>query len=457
MIDLQPLVNKNVPFKFKGAELKLDLSHALFSSFNVDVGTRLLLKAVGRDEVLAGARRVLDAGSGVGVIGVAVAKAFPEARVEARDRDLLACAFTERNGARNKAPNLLVRPGLLATGAAVSAAHPDPALPGGGYDFILSNLPAKAGGPVLEAFFKGAASLLAPGGRLAVVIVKPLVEAALAWIEGAGLDIVSSERGSGHMAWVLAPRAAAPSQAGAAQVPAAAAPTQSQAAAAPAPPQAGVPGAAQPVPASAPAEGPELDLSGLDLGVYLRRRGRFRLGEASYEASGYWGLPDFDTVGFSPRVAAELAERAIAGILVREALVVNPGLGHFPLWLARRAGPARIQAASRDLLSLAATGANLAALAGRRPAYRALDALRLDELPSASLDLLAEFPDAVPEYDWIEPLWDRAFRLLKRGATFLLAATPTELARAEKRRPQGFRLLGDRRRKGQAAMAWRRD
>ncbi|MEN6477502.1 MAG: methyltransferase, partial [Rectinema sp.] len=90
MTELSPYVNKTVEFAFMGARLRLELSHALFSSFDVDSGTRLLLKAVARDPVLAGARRVLDAGCGTGVIGLAVAKAFPDTEVTLRDRDMLA-------------------------------------------------------------------------------------------------------------------------------------------------------------------------------------------------------------------------------------------------------------------------------------------------------------------------------------------------------------------------------
>jgi 16S rRNA G1207 methylase RsmC len=102
MIDLLPLVNKTVPLRFRGADLSLDLSHALFSSFGIDAGTKLLFKAIGRDEKLARAKRILDAGSGVGVIGLGVAAAFPDARIVARDRDLLAVAFSERNRRRNR-------------------------------------------------------------------------------------------------------------------------------------------------------------------------------------------------------------------------------------------------------------------------------------------------------------------------------------------------------------------
>jgi len=435
MIDLAPLVLKTVPLKFCGAELKLDLSHALFSSFDIDVGTRLLLKAVGKDKALEGAKRVLDMGSGVGVLGLAVAASHPEAFVEARDRDLLACAFTERNRANNRVANLSTAPGLLAQGrlgplcplasGALGAAD-------SGYDYILSNLPAKAGAPVLEAFFRDAARRLAPGGRLAFVIVKPLQEAAEAWYAASGFELVSSERGAGHKAYVLALASKA------------------------APEPEGGPGAAAGR-AAGPETGPALDFSALDLSVYLRGRGRFKSAGASYEASGFWGLPNFDTLGFEDSVAAELAERCLAGSLVRDALILNPGPGHLALWLARRLPPERLTAASRDLLSLAATGANLAAFPGRGPAYRPFSSLAMDELAPASFDLYAAFPDIVPEYDWIGPLWADASRLLKAGASFLLVSPPTELFRAEKRKPAGFSLVGEKRKKGAAAAMWRKN
>lgn len=430
-MDLAPLVNKTVSLKFCGAELKLELSHALFSSFDVDVGTRLLLKAVGKDEALKGAKRVLDMGSGTGVIGLAIAASHPEAFVEARDRDLLACAFTERNRAKNKVANLFVAPGLLAQGRL----GPLSPLPAGeeaerGYDYILSNLPAKAGAPVLEAFFRDAASRLVPGGRLAFVIVKPLEEAAESWFAASGFRLVSSERGAGHRAYVLCLEAA----------PAGAAPEPS----------------AAPRPAPSPATA-GLDFSRLDLSVYRRTRGRFKSAGASYEASGFWGLPGFDTLGFDDAVAAELSERCLAGSLIRDCLVLNPGSGHLALWLARRFPPERLAAASRDLLALAATGANLAAFPGRKPAYSALSSLETESLEAASLDFLAAFPDLVPGYDWIGPLWADASRLLKAGASFLLVAPPTELFRAEKRRAPGFSLLGEKRKKGSAAAIWRKE
>ena len=123
-------------------------------------GTRLLLKTAARDPVLASARRILDEGCGVGVIGLCVAKAFPRPMSCLRDRDSLAVAFAERNRLANKLrgttawtdprPASERAPARLPASSGASSAD---GREGGPFDFVLSNLPAKAGAPVLARFF----------------------------------------------------------------------------------------------------------------------------------------------------------------------------------------------------------------------------------------------------------------------------------------------------------------
>jgi hypothetical protein len=430
------------------------LSHALFSSFDVDQGTRLLLKAVARDPVLARSRRVLDEGCGVGVIGLCVAKAFPEADVVLRDRDSLAAAFAERNRLLNKLKGVTAwkdpatgtervpRPaprvewGLLGDGNE-----------GGPYDFVLSNLPAKAGAPVLASFFSRlggspAGALLAPGGRAAVVIVKPLAESALGWIAEAGLSVVSHERGSGHDVYVVERAPALGAKA-----------------------------------APAPAESPPVDPVDSDLGEYRRGESRFKLADFSYRASGFWGLPEFDTPGYGSSVSAEVlarvysSKRATLGkgeggegcpLPRADVLLIEPGVGHTAIWAARELRPERLTAASRDALALEAVGANLSSLPERaRPAYVAMDSLGLDALEPGSFDLVVDAPAIVPERDWTAPAWERARRLIRPGGVYLACCSPTESTRLEKRKPTDggarWSLLCRKRKKGFVAVAWRRD
>ncbi len=418
MIDLKALVNKTVDLRFRGADLKLDLSHALFSSFDIDVGTKLLFKAVGRDEVLASAESVLDAGSGVGVIGLGVAAAFPDSHVTLRDRDLLAVAFSERNRLRNKIANAKVEAGLIGSRSL-----------GGPWDYVLSNVPAKAGGPVIRTFLEECRDSLKPGGRIALVVVKPLVAELSTLFGSIGLDILSEERGSMHRAFVLAPAAS----------------FKAAEARGPSFPESG----------KAP-----LDPGYFDLGSYHRRSGTFKLLGKEYKASGFWGLPDFDTIGFPQTAAAEVLGRFATGNPARKALVINPGIGHAALWLAMALGPESLSLASRDLLSLVAARENLlnlAAALGLTMSVDVVNLLSLDDKAEGQQDLILEFADPVPEYDWIADSWARALRLLAPGGTLAVAAAPTELVRLEKRRPEGFRLLGEKRRKGSAAVAWRRN
>lgn len=301
----------------------------------------------------------------------------------------------------------------------------------------MSNLPAKAGAPVLASFFSrlsgasGSAPLLVPGGRAAVVVVKPLTEATSSWIAEAGLSVVGRSRGSGHEVFIV--------ERGAGRL------------------------------ESDPAE------SGPELGAYLRGEARFKLASLSYRAKGFWGLPEFDTPGYGSSATAEVLSRVFAAApksagagskvpsrTSAAALVIEPGAGHAAIWIARELGPRRLVAASRDALSLAATRMNLAALPERaRPGYAAVDALGLLGLSAASFDLIVEFPEIVPELDWTASSWERAGRLLGPGGVYLACCSPTESLRLEKRRPSGagscWTLLCRRRKKGFVALAWRRN
>ena len=81
-------VHKIVPFRFRGQDMTFELSHALFSSFDVDAGSRLLLKLVGKYVRPETVSSIVDIGSGVGVLGIACARGFPGATLSMRDREI---------------------------------------------------------------------------------------------------------------------------------------------------------------------------------------------------------------------------------------------------------------------------------------------------------------------------------------------------------------------------------
>jgi len=400
-MDTDSYVTRTVSLRAGGRELVCDLSHALFSSADIDVGSRLLLKAVAEGGWAKGARRGLDLGSGVGTLALALSAMESGLEFLCRDRDALARDFTRRNAERNGialigAERALFLEGLGGTGA--------------GFDLIVSNVPAKAGAPVLADLVARASGALAEGGKAVWVIVNPLASEFRRWIGEAGAPLLGTREGAGHTVFATGK-----------------------------------------VPSMPPAADP--------LAVYRRTSIRGAMEGRGYPFEGAWGLPEFDAPSWDTELAAWAAERASAGRLVRAACLVEPGVGHLAAFLQGFLAPATLAFVTRDALAaaFAARNAGLAAReAGRNgPALKESDDGA--ELEAAGFDLLVEMADPVPGRDWTLPAWERAGRLLKEGGAFIAAGPATELSRLERRKGPGFRKLFDRKRKGLAVHAFERN
>jgi predicted RNA methylase len=305
---LDAFVNKTVDSRFCGRDSLFHLSQGLFSSFDIDDGTRLLLKSIAQRLDLDRLRSCLDVGCGVGAIGVSVKSRAAQATVVMQDRDALAVAFAEENSRANGQPDAEVDCGLAFW-------H----LGGRTFDLVASNLPAKAGAPVLEAFIRLAPSFLTPQGVVAVVIVAPLADFATAAIKSLGHELAYSESTKGYT--VLHFRAGGGGSSGN-----------------------GGSGARE--------------KSAESLEPYIRHKGAFTRSGHTYELTTAWSLPDFDTVGHGLDLAMEvLSEVTLKG----EALFWNPGQGHVPACLVSNLSNAfsGISLAARDFLELAMTERNL--------------------------------------------------------------------------------------------------
>lgn len=153
---------KRIAYSLRGQQFAFDVAHTLFSTFEVDDGTDLLLRTV--DPADPEPRQILDLGCGAGVIGITIAKRFPAATVTMADKDLLAVRYARHNAALN---------GVTNANVIGSVGLSD--VPPGPYDLIFSNIPAKIGEEAIEQeFVLGPLARLRPGGEYWFVVVSGL-------------------------------------------------------------------------------------------------------------------------------------------------------------------------------------------------------------------------------------------------------------------------------------------
>ena len=143
-------------YTYRGIPLSFRTDAGVFSKGEVDTGTRLLLEAL--PEEMSG--EILDLGCGWGVIGISIAKKWPETNVTMADVNLRALDLSRENAKRNRAEVICTESDGMA------------ALEGRTFDAVVTNPPIRAGKQVIYKMFADAANSLKPGGALYLVIRK---------------------------------------------------------------------------------------------------------------------------------------------------------------------------------------------------------------------------------------------------------------------------------------------
>lgn len=379
-------VLKTVPLKFAGVELKLKTSQALFSAHHVDDGTMVLLKTLAQQKVVPDAGRVLDAGCGYGPLALALKKSRPGLEVTARDRLALAAAFTAEN-ARTNGLTVDAAPGLLLE-----------AVPGP-WDLIVSNLPAKAGEPVLADFVGRSLGLLAPGGLCAVVVVETLAPWLAAELDRAGALKVFEEPSPGYRVFHWK--------------------------------------APQGVPAPWAPAFPE---------AYRRTEVRWAAGTRSFHQKTFFGLPNFDALDFRMQVSLGLLEVFKPK---GDTLVWEPVQGHLAAWADAVLPPgAALHLGGNDALALAAASESVSR---RTPSLRAVPRLGDLDLGPGSLGAALVQVHPEPEVPWVEGTREALLRFLAPGGVALVNGSSTDLTRFLDRH-RGLRKVRDERYKGWRAI-----
>ena len=94
---------KEISYSFEGEEFRFDVANTLFSTFELDHGTDLLIRAI----TFKKAKSILDLGCGYGPLGIMLAKNNPKAKVVMTDKDLLAVRYAQYNIKKNNIKNAI--------------------------------------------------------------------------------------------------------------------------------------------------------------------------------------------------------------------------------------------------------------------------------------------------------------------------------------------------------------
>lgn len=307
------------------------VAQELFSSHEVDAGSRLLLRSLDL-EALPERGHAFDFGCGYGVLGLAVRDALPGWTVQLVDRDALAVAFSKWNAERLQFDDGSV---TCAVGLGLDGA------PESGCDLILWNVPGKAGEPVLHHLTANVALSLADGGLAALVIVNPLAPVIRnALLADRAMRIVHDHEHAEHT--IIHAR-----REGSGTVP------------------------------SDP----------FDRGVFDREPGEFGVDDFDYDIIPVLGLPEYDTYSFATQVVFDVL-RTVEGN-VGTMLIMRPGQGHVPLVAANRCGPDRLVMVDRDLLALRASARALVEVGVRLPSIEIVASPDLIDVPGGESFSLA--------------------------------------------------------------------
>lgn len=372
--------DKELSLNYHRQALRFHVSQELFSSYQIDTGTRLLLKTVSDLARTQSLRKILDLGCGYGPLGLTIAKVRPDCTVHLVDRDALAVAFARHNAQLNRLANTQIYGSL---------GYDD--VPDNDFDLILANIPGKAGQPAVESFLLDARHVLQPGGIMALVVVTPLATGVVETLSRPGIELLLREEGTEHVVFHFR---FSPKNGN---------------------------------------DGTEERISTFERGVYDRGDMTIDYRGIRLHMQSVRGLPEFDTLSHqSELLLAGMQKIKQAGEPTGHALVFNPGQGHVPVALWKECQPRMMRLVDRDLLSLRASARNLLASGCTADHFTLLHQpnLVVEGIESADLILgtLRDSEGLQANYGEVQ----QAAGLLAPKGQLLIAGSGTAITRLEK-------------------------
>lgn len=388
-IEDHPHFKKFVTLTQSDVGLKLAVAQDLFGSYEVDAGTKLLLRTLaGRDAL----DKVLDLGCGYGPIGLWLgAEGGGGREVHLVDRDALALEFARANAEGNGVQGVRVYGSLGYT-----------AVEDRDFDLIASNVPAKAGDEAIAYLLTAAADHLKPGGLVAAVVIAARSEHVSEVLGSPDIELVERRGTRSYTVFHFRFRRHRRSPGG----------------------------------------------GGSDERVYERGKATFEAAGVTYEMRCAYDVDEFDTLAYHTLLAAELLGGLEADAIDRVA-VVDPGQGHLPVLAADKLAPKEIVLVGRDLLALSYSRSNLVARGFPEMGIRMVHAGSPPAGDVGGADLVIDVLRAGEP----RAAMDQRSGRLPRGATVLIAGRSTAVTRAvDTAAALGRTVRSRKRRRGSSAV-----
>ncbi|MFC1920616.1 class I SAM-dependent methyltransferase [Chloroflexota bacterium] len=295
-MDEDVFLKKVIAFRAWKRSLQFRVSQDLFSSHDIDLGTKFLLRTIVEAQYKE-FQKILDMGCGYGPIGLTLKSIFSNSIVHMVDRDALAVDYSQQNAVLNKLTDIDVYGGL---------GYDD--LKTADFNLIVSNIPGKAGEPVISYLLKEPVYYLVNNGVVAVVVITPIEELVESILKNTpAIDILLKRTRSGHSVFHYRFRNEAQIQ--------------------------------QP------------DQSALERGIYDQTCSEYSIGDLKLPVRTAHNLPESDSPGYGTEMITQIL-LSLPKSTVQRAVIFNPAQGHLPIAVWKLFQPERIILVDRDLLAL---------------------------------------------------------------------------------------------------------
>lgn len=301
--DPDPYFKKEVKYQYRGRTLNFRVSQELFSSQDIDIGTKHLLKTL-TDEGFESYEKVLDLGCGYGPIAISLKSACPLSEVHGVDKDALALGYTNQNAKINNAPDIKIY-GSLGYDDVLDD----------NFDLIVSNIPGKVGNEVLSHILKDARFHLRKQGRVAMVVIDAIGDYVTEVLSDPGIKMLFRKRWPGHLVFHYQFQISASSMT-------------------------------------------EFKSKSFAAGTYARGQNVIPFENSQLSIKTTYNLPEFDTLSYDTELLLGRL-KIVKGRQIEKAIIFSPGQGYIPVALTKLAEVREINLIDRDLQALRVSKINL--------------------------------------------------------------------------------------------------